>query len=142
LIDPFGLEIVNKGPDAKFWDHYLKCWKNLPKDSQLRKIVDELEKSKQKVFIEQLKGKKDVNGNQVQRPETTYNPLPGNSTMLIEPRTFRFNGDIWSASETLAHELLHAHDHLINTQNRGRGHGDGFMREERDLRNEIGVKRF
>jgi RHS repeat-associated protein len=136
--DLFGLVIVNDGPDAAFWQHYLNCWKTkLPTNSPLRQIVADLEKSKHSVRINPLKGETDIGGKQLSNPQTLYDQLSGNSTMWIDPKSHIFRGRKYSTSEGLAHELLHAHDHLVNTANRGRGHEDGFMNEERILLDEV-----
>ena len=135
-IDPLGLEIRCSGPDKAKWAKLLDQWRaNLPKDSALRKVVDELDRSKDKVTIKPLKGVTNAKKQQVEIPygEST---ILGNEIIYIDfGESYYYNNDPtqrkYSNPEALGHELLHSHDNLIRKDRRG--HDDGFWDDEKQV---------
>ncbi len=135
-IDPLGLEIKCSGPDKANWEKLLDNWRaNLPKDSALRKVIADLDRSKDKVTIKPLKGVTDAKKQQVKIPygEST---VWGNEIVYIDfGESYYFNNDPtrrkYSNPEALGHELLHSHDNLIRRDRRG--HDDGFWDDEKQV---------
>ncbi len=138
-IDPLGFVIKCSGPDKEKWEKLLDNWrKNLPKESPLRKVVDDLDKSKDTVTIEPLTGKKDGQGKQVPIPFTEKTPLGNNRIAIDFGKNYNYDNNPanrnYSNPEALAHEMLHAHDNLIDKNYRG--HGEGFWDEEKPITND------
>jgi hypothetical protein len=117
LLDLLGLRFSFQGPDAAKWRQLIECWKtDLPKGSLLRKIVNDLDTSEDSYTITDLK-----KGNV---PETTSsNPIMKRdppTTTSINPKPNTIGRRTWSAEESLAHELLHAHDYYEGNAGRDR----------------------
>jgi len=131
-VDPSGLKIVFKGPNANDWKDLLNCWKDkLAKNSPLLTLIKALESSKDTVTIQQLTGQMNAQGKQV--PTAYTEPtIWGNSIIYIDyGKSYYWNNDstkrLYSNQEALAHEMMHALDQISNNP---RHHGDGFMDDE------------
>jgi uncharacterized protein RhaS with RHS repeats len=138
-IDSLGLEFVYKGPDADKYQALIDCWKSrLNKNSLLRKIVNDLDKSKRKIRIKNNKLKL-AGGDPAPLPATQadlFNSGDGrDTTTYIDAKSYTTDGRTWTFPEALAHELLHAHDFQSADPNvYDRSHNDeGWKKDERDV---------
>ena len=141
-VDPVGLVInyscsrENKKKHQETIDKWLK---ELPKDSELRKMVEALQKSKNKHTINDLpKGVKIpyVHGRSLIFPND-----PGGSQVFINPQNYVVDGTTFSYEQALVHELLHSHDYETDNPRRtdilGQGHDDSFFNELQKMFQEL-----
>ena len=132
VTDPDGLKIKYEGPDASFWKNQIDFWKStLPKDSLLLNIILGLKNSPNELIIQPLDGTKPETVSYFEKWVKTY----------IDPHSYLVDGVYYNTEQAFAHELLHAHDHMVNTKCRGRHHGEGFRDDEKRIFEEIRKKK-
>jgi len=140
VLDSFGLDIVlDKGEGPEQAGRWLRCWRNeLPKDSKLRRLIDDLDRKGQTTTVCPLTGRVGANGEQCPTPygEQTFKD---SYKMFIDASGYYFNNDprnkYYTFPEGLIHELLHAHDDMIKKNHRK--HGEGFWDDQAEMLKEL-----
>ena len=134
FADPLGLKFRYKGKYRKDYNRVIDCWKkNLPKDSQLRKIVEDLDASPDDYVLDQLRGGATV---PTTRSRNWVAKNEGPSTTGIDTKSYTIDSKTWSFAEALAHELLHAHDFWKKDGSAGREHPEWWNEISRQLERE------
>ena len=137
-IDPLGLKFVYIGPNADVYRQQIESWrKNLPTDSKLLSLVNDLYNSDRDIRIAPLS---DANKRWPGTVRDKFDIGKGrDTTTYIDPKCYKDkNGRIWTFGEGLVDELLHAHDEQDpstetpffdkDPDSRGK-HGSGFEDE-------------